>query len=63
MRRQDRPCHARQLELFRPETPNLEWRQLPEDVRGTVARLMARMLWKRQQLGAGNQTAGGQDDE
>ena len=39
MRRQDRPCHARQLELFRPETPNLEWRQLPEDVRGTVARL------------------------
>ena len=63
MRRLDRPRHARQLELFRPDRPNLEWRQLPEDVRRTVARLMARILWERQQLRAGDQTAGGRDDE
>jgi hypothetical protein len=44
MRRPERPRHARQLELFRADSPKLEWRQLPAEVRGKTTRLMARML-------------------
>jgi hypothetical protein len=50
MRRPELPRHARQLELFRPDSPKLEWRQLPAEVRGKATRLMARMLQERQNL-------------
>ena len=40
---------AEQFDLFgllgaKPPTPELEWQQLPEETRGTVTRLMARLL-------------------
>ena len=46
------PSHraaAEQFDLFgllgaKHPTPELEWRQLPEETRGTVTRLMARLL-------------------
>ena len=46
------PSHraaAEQFDLFgllgaKHPTPELEWRQLPEEARGTVTRLMARLL-------------------
>src|SRR5437773_6904076 len=46
------PSHqaaAKQLDLFslpgaKHPTPELEWRQLPEETRETVTRLMARLL-------------------
>ena len=63
MRRPERPRHARQLELFRPDTPKLEWRQLPAEVRGKATRLMARMLRERQRAEAVDEPAGGHDDE
>jgi len=63
MRRQDYRHHVPQLDLFRPEAPNLEWSQLPVDVRGKAMRLMARMLRERQHLRADEATAGGHDDE
>ena len=40
MRRLDHHRHVPQLDLFRPATPTLEWRQLPAEVRGKAARLM-----------------------
>jgi hypothetical protein len=63
MRRLDRPRHAPQLDLFRPDTPTLEWRQLPAEVRGKATRLMARMLHERQHLRADDEATGGRDDE
>ena len=63
MRRAQRPCHTQQLELFRPDSPKLEWRQLPAEVRGKAMRLMARMLHERQNLMARDRTTGGDDDE
>ena len=63
MRRPERPRHARQLELFRPDTPKLQWSQLPAQARGEATRLMARMLRERQNLMANEQPAGGLEDE
>ena len=53
----------RQLELFRPDSAKLEWRQLPAEVRGKTTRLMARMLHELQNLMARDRTTGGDDDE
>lgn len=62
MRRPERPRHARQLELFRSDdSPKLEWRQLPAEIRGKATRLMARML--RQNLVARDRATGVHDDE
>jgi hypothetical protein len=63
MRRPERPRHTRQLELFRPDTPKLEWRQLPAQVRGKATHLLARMLRERQHARADDEPAGGCDDE
>ncbi len=63
MRRPERPRHARQLELFRADSPKLEWRQLPAEVRAKTTRLMARMLQERQNLRAHDRATGGHDDE
>jgi hypothetical protein len=63
MQRPERPRHARQLELFRADSPKLEWRQLPAEVRGKATRLMARMLQERQNLLARDRATGGHDDE
>lgn len=63
MRRPESPRHARQLELFRADSPKLEWRQLPAEVRGKATRLMARMLQERQNLLARDRATGGHDDE
>jgi len=35
---------APQLDLFRPRSPEPEWRHLPKDARATVTSLMARLL-------------------
>ena len=37
MRRLDHLRHVPQLDLFRPDTPKLEWRQLPAEARGKAA--------------------------
>jgi len=37
-------AEASQLDLFRPRSPEPEWRHLPKDARATVASLMARLL-------------------
>jgi hypothetical protein len=63
MRRLDHHRHVPQLDLFRRATPPLEWRQLPAEVRGKAARLMARMLRERQHPRADDEPAGGRDDE
>ena len=63
MRRAQRPCHTQQLELFRPDSPKLEWRQLPAEVRGKAMRLMARMLHERQHVRPDEEPAGEHDDE
>jgi hypothetical protein len=63
MRRPERLRHARQLELFRPESPKLEWRQLPAEVRRKATCLMTRMLHEQQSLIARDRTTGGHDDE
>ena len=63
MRRLDHHHHVPQLDLLRPATPTLEWRQLPVEVRGKAARLMARMLRERQHPRADDEPAGGRDDE
>jgi hypothetical protein len=55
--------HVPQLDLFRPATPTPEWRQLPAEVRGKAARLMARMLREQQHPRADDEPAGGSDDE
>src|SRR6516165_2645006 len=44
MRRLSHPHHhLLQPDLFRPDTPKLEWRQLPTEARGKATRLMARL--------------------
>ena len=63
MRRLDHRRHVPQLDLFRPTTPTLEWRQLPAEVCGKAARLKARMLRERQHPRANDEPAGGRDDE
>jgi hypothetical protein len=63
MRCPERPRHTRQLELFRADSPKLEWRQLPAEVRGKATRLMARMLQERQKLRARDQATGEHDNE
>ena len=63
MRRLSHPHHLLQPDLFRPDTPKLEWRQLPTEARGKATRLMARMLHERQNLMARDRTTGGDDDE
>ena len=37
-------AEASQLDLFRPRSPEPEWRHLPKDARATVTSLMARLL-------------------
>jgi len=59
MRRLDHHRHVPRLDLFRPTTPTLEWRQLPAEVRGKAAR----MLRERQHPRANDEPAGGRDDE
>jgi hypothetical protein len=63
MRRPNRPRHVPQLDLFRPDLPKLEWRQLPAEVRGKAMQLMARMLRERQPPEADDEAAGGREDE
>ena len=68
MRRPDRPFHTLQLDLFRPTSRELahqnpDWRRLPEEVRETATRLMARMLCERKTRTALDHAAGGRDDE
>ena len=63
MRRLDHLRHVPQFDLFRPDTPKLEWRQLPADARGKAMRLMARMLRERQRVRPDDEPAGGHDDE
>ncbi len=63
MRRLDHCRHVPQLDLFRPDTPTLEWNQLPAEVRGKASRLMARMLRAQQRPRAHDEAAGGRDDE
>jgi hypothetical protein len=63
MRRLNRRRHVPQLDLFRPDLPKLEWRQLPAEVRGKATQLMARMLRKRQPPRTDDEAAGGREDE
>jgi hypothetical protein len=42
-----RPRQVPQPDLFRPELPKLEWRQLPAEVRGKATQVIARMLRER----------------
>lgn len=58
-----RPRQVPQLDLFRPDLPKLEWRQLPAEVRGKATQLMARMLRERQLPRADDEAAGGRGDE
>ena len=49
MQRQHRPCHilspeARQFDLFRPQTLEPDWSQLPVAARQQVLNLMAQLL-------------------
>jgi hypothetical protein len=63
MRRLDHPRHVLQLDLFRQDTPKLEWCQLPTEARGKATRLMARMLRERQRVRPNDEPVGGHDDE
>lgn len=58
MRRPDRPFHTLELAHQNPD-----WRRLPEEVRETATRLMARMLCERKTRTALDHAAGGRDDE
>jgi hypothetical protein len=58
-----RPRQVPQLDLFRPDLPKLEWRQLPAEVRGKATQLMARMLRERQPPRTDDEAAGGREDE
>ena len=58
-----RPRQVPQLDLFRPDLPKLEWRQLPAEVRGKATQLMARMLRERQPPKTDDEAAGGCGDE
>ena len=53
---------ASQLDLFRPRSPEPEWRHLPKDARATVASLMARLLREHRPL-EGRGPTGAQDDD
>jgi hypothetical protein len=63
MRCLNRPRHVPQPDLFRPDLPKLEWRQLPAEVRGKATQLMARMLRERRRPKADDEPAGGREDE
>ena len=63
MRHLGRSRHLLQPDLFRAGPPQLEWRQLPAEVRGKVTRLMARMLCEYLHVRPDEEPAGGHDDE
>jgi len=50
------------LDLFRPRSPEPEWRHLPKDARATVTSLMARLLREHRPL-EGRGPTGAQDDD
>jgi hypothetical protein len=61
------PCVNRrdqlpQLDLFRPELAQVEWRQLPSEARGKARELVARMLRESRAPGAEVEPAGGRDE-
>jgi hypothetical protein len=67
MRRRDRR-HGRhepeppQLDLFRPRSPEPEWRHLPKDARATVTSLMVRLLREHRPHESRGATGGRHDD-
>jgi hypothetical protein len=62
MRRANRRHQVPQLDLFRSELAQVEWRQLPLEVRGKARELMARMLRESRAPGAEIEPAGGRDE-
>ena len=63
MRRLDHRRHVLQFDLFRPDSPTLQWHQLPVEVRGKATHLMAGLLREWQPSRADDEPAGGRDDE
>jgi hypothetical protein len=62
MRRVNRRHQVPQLNLFQSDLAQVEWRQLPSEVRGKARELMARMLRERRAPGADVEPAGGRDE-
>lgn len=63
MRRPERPLHAAQLDLFRADSREPDWRQLPVEAREKATRLIARLLRACQTQRAVARAGGGRNDE
>jgi hypothetical protein len=63
MRRPERPLHAAQLDLFRANSREPDWRQLPVEAREKATHLIARMLRERRTRSTVHRPGGGRDDE